>query len=693
MASTFFVQKIPKERVFVIGRGKDADFELKDASVSRRHARIEYRSGRWIFTNLSETSGTLFQGKNIESKVIEDGDVFLLGLQQLRFSIKDGALSLSHVRTLEDVPAIPLSEKSSITLGRGQNDDEPGTILHPACPKKLATAKLEGKRLRLDFSNRIFPRKKYLENRETLKLPWCLLEFRDGNLFLHQKDVGFSLAVSDVSVEISRKKILEGIRFFLPAGKILSIIGQSGQGKSTFLELLAGKVRRSEGSILLDGIDCEQGNVQREIAYLPQEPLLRDTLTVRETLALSARISLPKDYTANETESRSTKLLEFLRISNLENQKIAHLSGGERRRVAIAAQLMGAPGLILLDEPLSGLDPLNAKLLCSYLKDLASKGHTVILTTHSYEALRVSDEVLLIHQGKMGFYGAPADAFRFFNAKDPEGILETLSDRTSENWKEAGICSRIEKPEPVESYFPRCPRKNTFPYFFSVLFRQWFRDPGKAVSLVVQPVVIGFLFSQIFSKASSLWVAAFALVLSANWFALSLSVREIVQEKDLLLDEFRKGVSPAKILAAKLFFTAFFALFETGIVYAFLAGSISVFPSVPLWITLCATILPAAAAGLLLSTFARNPGQANAFLPLVILPQIALSGALVPKDQMTDIAQKIALAIWTLYDQSAMQDVFMGMEVRLSDWALPIVIAILIYIVSIIALKHMKTAK
>ncbi len=166
-----------------------------------------------------------------------------------------------------------------------------------------------------------------------------------------------------------------------------------------------------------------------------------------------------------------------------------------------------------------------------------------------------------------------------------------------------------------------------------------------------------------------------------------------MQEKELLLDEFRKGVSPAKILAAKLFFTAFFALFETGIVYAFLAGSISVFPSVPLWITLCATILPAAAAGLLLSTFARNPGQANAFLPLVILPQIALSGALVPKDQMTDIAQKIALAIWTLYDQSAMQDVFMGMEVRLSDWALPIVIAILIYIVSIIALKHMKTAK
>lgn len=693
MASTFFVQKIPAEKPFVIGRGKDVDFELKDASVSRRHARIEHKAGRWIFTNLSETSGSLFQGKDIDTKDIEDGDVFLLGLQQLRFSIKDGELSLSHVRTLEDVPAIPLSEKFSVTLGRGSNDDEPGTILHPACPKKLATARLEGKRLRLDFSTRIFSRTKYLENRGTLKLPWCLLEFRDGNLFLHQKDVGFSLTVSDVSVEISHRKILEDIRFFLPAGKILSIIGQSGQGKSTFLELLAGKVRRSEGNIFLDGIDYEAGNVQREIAYLPQEPLLRNALTVSETLRLSARISLPKDYTANETENRSAKLLELLRLSGLENQKIAHLSGGERRRVAIAAELMGAPGLILLDEPLSGLDPLNAKRLCSYLRELSSKGHTVILTTHSYEALQVSDEILLIHQGKMGFYGTPTDAFRFFNAQDPEGILEILSDRTSENWKEAGICSRVEKPEPVESYFPQYPRKDIFPYFFAVLCRQWFRDPGKAGSLVVQPVVIGFLFSQIFSKTSSLWVAAFALVLSANWFALSLAVREVVQEKNLLLGEFRKGVSPAKILTAKLIFTAFFAIFEAGIVYAFLAESVSVPPSAPLWITLCATILPASAAGLLLSVFARNPGQANAFLPLVILPQIALSGALVPKDQMTEIAQKISLAIWTLYDQSAMQDVFMGMDARLSDWTLPIFIAILIYIVSIIALKHMKKAK
>ena len=205
----------------------------------------------------------------------------------------------------------------------------------------------------------------------------------------------------------------------------------------------------------MDGIDYEQGNVRREIAYLPQEPLLRDSLTVLETLRLAARISLPKDYSAEETDARARELLNLLHITELESSRISVLSGGERRRVAIASQLMGAPGLILLDEPLSGLDPLNAKRLCAHLKILAAKGHTVILTTHSYEALQVSDEVLLIHQGKMGFYGTPKDAFRFFNAEDPEGILETLSDNTVNNWIESGLGNAIEEPEVTRSFFPQ----------------------------------------------------------------------------------------------------------------------------------------------------------------------------------------------------------------------------------------------
>ena len=151
MASTFFVQKISADAPFLIGRGKDVDFELKDASVSRHHAKIECRDGHWIFTNLSQTSGTLFDGKNIDEKEICHGDVFLLGLQQIRFSLKQRELSLSHVRSVEDVPAIPLSKDTSVLLRRGTNDDEAGTILHPACPKVLAQAKLEGKRLKLVF--------------------------------------------------------------------------------------------------------------------------------------------------------------------------------------------------------------------------------------------------------------------------------------------------------------------------------------------------------------------------------------------------------------------------------------------------------------------------------------------------------------------------------------------------------------
>ncbi len=693
MASTFLVQKISPDEPFFIGRGKHVNFELHDASVSRMHAKIEFQNGRWIFTNLSQTSGTLFAGKNIEQKEIEDGDIFLLGLQQLRFALKQNELTLSHVRSLEDVPAIPLSKDSPIFLGRGEDDDIPGTILHPACPKKLAQATLCGKRLKLIFLQSHFHRVQFLENHETLKLPWCLLEFRDGNIFLHQKDIGFSLTVHDVSVHLSKKNILEDIRFSLPAGKILSIIGLSGQGKSTLLELLAGKVKRQNGSIFLDGIDYEQTNIRREIAYLPQEPLLRNALTVMETLKLAARISLPKDYTKKETEKRACKLLQLLHISALADSRIAVLSGGERRRIAIATQLMSAPGIILLDEPLSGLDPLNAKRLCGHLKELAAKGHTVILTTHSYEALQISDKVLLIHQGKVGFYGTPEDAFHYFNAEDPEGILETLSDKTAENWRDSKLETAVDFPESARSYFPKVSHKNFFFSFFPVLFRQWFRDFGKLFSLILQPLIIGALLSMIFSNSSSLWVAAFALILCANWFALSLSVREIVQEKNLLLDEFRRGASPFAVITTKLIFTAFFAFLETGIVYAFIAKNIAVFPSILLFVILFCSVLPAASAGIFLSTFAKNPGQANAFLPLVILPQIALSGALVPFDQTSSIAQFLSHLIWTSYNQSALKALFTGLNPEHFDIFIPAGIALLIYIISILALKIMKNAK
>ena len=100
MPSTFFVRKISPAAPFLIGRGKGVDFALKDASVSRHHAKIEYSEGHWIFTNLSQTSGTIHDGKEIAEKIIEDGDVFILGLQQLRFSLKQDELYLSHVRCI-----------------------------------------------------------------------------------------------------------------------------------------------------------------------------------------------------------------------------------------------------------------------------------------------------------------------------------------------------------------------------------------------------------------------------------------------------------------------------------------------------------------------------------------------------------------------------------------------------------------
>ena len=252
---------------------------------------------------------------------------------------------------------------------------------------------------------------------------------------------------------------------------------------------------------------------------------------------------------------------------------------------------MGNPGLIILDEPLSGLDPYNSKILCTHLKQLAFLGHTVILTTHSYEALEIANKVLVLHQGEQAFYGSPEEAYRFFESDDPEKILANLNDETATQWKTLfnsraiptgnssetayGTTNALAPETAVPCYFPKVKHPPVLFYKMGLTAKQWFRDKGKFLTLLLQPLVIGFLFSQIFSELSSLWIVAFALILCANWLALSLSIREIVQEKEILQAEFRKGIAILPTLIAKATIPTLVAFLQTIVVYAFIHFRIS----------------------------------------------------------------------------------------------------------------------
>ena len=680
-----------KAKPFTIGRKEGSDLLFTERFVSREHAIIEFNGSAWNIRSLTTNSFTLVNDVQVEEETaLRDGDVIGIGVKQLHVNLKGTELTL----LLFDVN----DEVERVTLG-----DSPETrkIGDEESPREI-TIRKKGDEAEISFrqgavdENGKKHRKLLLAPGETTRYDHTEITAKEGEVLLRKVSAGFDIHVRDLDVFAGKKQLLSGIDFDLPAGEILAIIGRSGQGKSSLLRLFEGRYRKGANSqVVIGGVDYRHKEIRKHIAILAQDPPLRRDLTVDETLLHGARISMDKHEYAASAQAKLEKFCELFGLSDRRQNRIKTLSGGEHRRTALAAELMGDPGLIILDEPLSGLDPFNSRILCSHLKQLAFLGHTIILTTHSYEALHIANKVLVLHAGEQSFYGTPQAAYQFFKTNDPESILSGLNQDSSSIWKKSGSVSR----DTVESryehiYFTHQKGKASFIYGISLMLRQWFRDKGKAFALLLQPFIIGFLFSQIFSKTSSLWTVSFAIILCANWFALSLSIREIVQEKDILQGEFRKGAKVIPYLAGKLALPTLAAFLQTAIVYAFVAFRIPVHPAIPmLAIVFACTVTPAVAIGLLVSSLSKNSGQANAFLPLLIIPQVALAGALVPFDQMQQVGRWLSTIVWSRYNQSSLQNLLLERPDDVWNKLSALILALIFCIITAFILHRSKKAK
>ena len=661
---------------FTIGRKESCDLRFGDLFVSREHAVIEKRASGWFLKSLTQNSVTKVNDADVTETALKDGDIIVIGVRMLRVALNGNEFSLLILDQKEDVNSISLSDGWTAF-------DVPGA--------GTAKAKVTGDKAEIQSVKKVM-----LENGDTVRIEQGEISFKDGRLMVAKANCGFDVCVKNLDVYAGKRKLLHDINFELPAGEILAIIGQSGQGKSTLLHLLEGMLSKGKDSeVRIGGVDYRERDIREHIAFMAQDPALRRDLTVEETILHGARITMDKREFAATARERFESFTELFGLSDRKNHRVQTLSGGELRRTALAAELMSNPGLIVLDEPLSGLDPYNTKILCSHLKQLAFIGHTIILTTHSYEALDIANKVLVLHKGGQGFYGTPQEAYRYFRSDNPAAILSNLDDDTAVRWKNAAEANTlINEKKYTDILFKKIHRKNSFLYGVSLSLKQCFRDRGKVVALFLQPIIIGFLFSQIFSPLSSLWIVAFALILCANWFALSLSIREIVQEKSILRNEFRKGQKILPVLASKSLLPVIAAFVQTLVVYAFVAFRMSLHSSPAALATAFAcTVLPAVAIGLFVSSLSRNSGQANAFLPLLIIPQVALAGALVPLDQMQQIGKALSTVIWSRYNQKALLDTLLERQGDVADSLCALALAIGFYIFTAIVLFRSKKAK
>ena len=669
---------------FTIGRKSDNVLHFDNLMVSRYHAVLNFEDGKWILKNLSQNSITMLNGKNVDTAAISDGDVILIGPRQLRATLRGSDLTLLIMEreTASDMQTISLSEDWKSIAIPGIAEKAEARLRDSVAEIKLKGAIVDegGKRTRTIK----------MKNGDMNRFPSAILDFRNSDLLIEASGTGFDVVAKNVNVFAGKKQLLKDIDFELPAGEILAIIGRSGQGKSSLLKLIQGINRCDKQSIVnIGGVDYRKSEIRRRIAILPQDPPLRPELTVEETILDGARSSMDAKNFKEDALTRLEKFCELFGLSARRKNLVKTLSGGEMRRAALARELMGNPGLVILDEPLSGLDPYNSRILCTHLKQLAFLGHTIILTTHSYEALQIANKVLVLHQGEEAFFGTVQAAYANFKTNDPQVLLTSISANDAHQWRETHKTEQ--KLRKSKYFFERTKLPRNFAYTVHITAKQWFRDKGRIAALFLQPAIIGFLLSQIFSEKSSFWTVAFAVILCANWFALSLSIREIVQEKEILRDKFRRGVSALSTLTAKLTLPVVFTLMQTAIVYAFINMRLTVTPDPKsLAVVFACIAIPATAVGLFTSTLAKNTSQANAFLPLLIIPQVALAGALVPLDQMQAIGRALSSIVWSRYNQASFLNILLERKDDTFNTILPLAIALGFYIVTAILLHKLK---
>lgn len=224
------------------------------------------------------------------------------------------------------------------------------------------------------------------------------------------KKFGETIAVDKLYLEIER-------------GELFSLIGPNGAGKTTTIKLIAGLLHPTDGKILIDGIDMksEPESAKSRIGYIPDNPYIYDTLTGREFLEFIGRLYSMKD---RDIKRRIDELFEIFEITEWGDMRSEGYSHGMRQRIVISSALIHSPELIIIDEPMVGLDPKSANTVKKLFREEIEKGHTIFMSTHTLSlAEEVCSKIGIINRGKLKAIGSLSE-LRELSARKSKSLEE-----------------------------------------------------------------------------------------------------------------------------------------------------------------------------------------------------------------------------------------------------------------------------
>ena len=243
-----------------------------------------------------------------------------------------------------------------------------------------------------------------------------------------------NLRIRKVREFLHMKTLIRDIHLSIPPGRMVLLLGGSGAGKTVFLNAICG-YEKADASVLLGGTDIYKHykKMQYQIGYAPQQDTMRGKDTIYGTLMDTAKLRLPKDALPSERKARVDKVLDIFGLTPSRTHLVEKLSGGQRKRVSIAMELLSNPALFILDEPDSGLDGVMARELMEQLRAVADQGKIVIVITHTPDrVVDLFDDVIVLAKddrrvGRLAFYGSVEEARAFFGRDRMEDIVKTIN--------------------------------------------------------------------------------------------------------------------------------------------------------------------------------------------------------------------------------------------------------------------------
>lgn len=736
-----------KDDLTTIGRGTKNDIVISDPKTSRQHINLIQDGGMFWAVDAGSANGFYVNEGQTQKSQLHHNDIITIGLVRMAFQLADppadaapnlanrsttlvespsgsyaasqnqttaaGGIQVPQVADESRLEKIDLREQQQIYFGRDPNLNQI-TLDNPQISRRHLQITHVGEVFSatdLGSTNGTFVNGQListvqLNDGDIITVGPYRFMFSNGLLYRSQDEESIRVDVVNVSRQINDKvKILHDVSLTILPREFVAIVGGSGTGKSTLLDAISGVRPATSGTILYNKSEfySHMDMYRSSIGYVPQDDIVPGELSVYKALYYAGRLRLPSDTNQQELHERIMEVIDDLDLEGRENTTINLLSGGQRKRVSIGAELISQPRLFFLDEPTSGLDPGLESKMMGLLRRLADQGRTVVLITHATQNVHLCDQVLFLARGGyLAFYGSPKEALAYFGVTNFAEIYGKLDEEVSkvppEEWAErfrqshyyneniqsrlqaiAGEASKygmqLQLPNgetPSGQISTKAPQaaipQVTFRkpqaslstiQQFTLLTRRYVetitKDQRNLFILLLQSPILAAMMAVVFKRSdwnrvggdyTAAKTVVFLLIIVAVWLGTSNSAREIVKEASIYRRERRIGLKLIPYVLSKLVVQTGIVMAQliilTAIVWLSLGLGASLETIGYVYLTLILTGLGGITLGLLISAVNTNSDRAISFVPVVLIPQIIFSGAVIPFSKMGPVGEFIS---------------------------------------------------